>query len=134
MSPNQVQQAVGGNPGYVEGREAAGDGWTFREVANACADNPEGIQYGNRALFWNPYSTRHPEYPDGYWKVSSAASGTKRFEAAPPDGPVTIPGDDSPGFDTSGSTSGGESLWDEVGWGIEEWWDHGGLGSTGDDG
>jgi hypothetical protein len=102
-------------------------------------------------MYHPPGSGHHvDDFPEGYFKVSSGKVGTVRLGADEPTGALVIPGDDTDGF---GHTLPGnfdpeqsynplteeppvisEGIWGELESNFADWWDHGGLGDSGDDG
>jgi RHS repeat-associated protein len=65
--------------GWVEGTLSkgrnAGKGWTLRQL------NSRGSDFTDLYIQYHPGSRHHPEFPDGYWKVSSGQGGTVRVPA-----------------------------------------------------
>jgi hypothetical protein len=133
MTPNQVQKALGTTPGWIEGRlnkgSNAGSGWALRQLAEECSADDLDPDTTGRQILWNPYSTHHLEYPDGYFNVSSGDLGEQRVAAAPATGALVIPNE--PGFasEEEESPTGGGFVED-----LESWLDGGGLGGSTDDG
>ena len=90
LTPTDVQSALQGTPGWEEGVLAgsgphAGQGWALRELRSTDAQECLAQPYtGRQVLYEPPYPVGqgpHPEFPNGWWKISTGTGSPDRFQA-----------------------------------------------------